>query len=406
MTEEKIKHGNPKSNFKEDKTHIWGKFHELKVPGKDVPRHRLCKIEDATHKIVGKRKRKRSQAEYDSYLDSLYAKKLQELTLEFEREKRIRAATTEADRHFFGEAVLEYRDNHLQTLAPKTQEDYERYLDFWNAELGGMILSEITPPLIVGYRDRLKQEIIVREKGGNGNGKVKSKATVNRMMATLSGVLTYCMKEKFWINSNPCSSVSSLKEPDGKERMLSDEEKDRLFEVAKEHFSKLYLALLIALTTGARKMEVWALKANQIHRKNGTITFDKTKTDKKRTVKIVDSVFSLLKTYLEQEPKIGNAFVFPNTYGKNGRKPGESNYDFRLHFEKALDMAEIENFSWHDLRHTSASYHAMSNTPVKTMMDLHGWKTEAMAHRYTHLRTEHLAEAQEKMAEKYLGLSI
>ena len=76
-----------------------------------------------------------------------------------------------------------------------------------------MILSEIAPPLIVGYRDRLKQEIIVREKGGNGNGKVKSKATVNRMMATLSGVLTYCMKEKFWINSNPCSSVSSLKKP-------------------------------------------------------------------------------------------------------------------------------------------------------------------------------------------------
>ena len=56
MTEEKTKHGNPKSNFKEDKTHIWGKFHELKEPGKDVPRYRLCKIEDATHKIVGKRK--------------------------------------------------------------------------------------------------------------------------------------------------------------------------------------------------------------------------------------------------------------------------------------------------------------------------------------------------------------
>lgn len=407
MTEENTKFGKPKSYFKEDNTHVWGVFHELKDPKKkNPPRYRLCKIKDATHQIVRGRKRKRSVAGYEAYLDSLYARKMQELTLEYEREKRIREGATEADRHFFNEAVLEYRLNHLPTLAPNTQKEYERYLDFWGAELGGMLLSEITPPVIVGYRDKLKETIITREHGGNGQGCKKSPATVNRILASLSGVLTYCMKEKFWIGWNPCSAVSSLKEPEGKERSLSEDEKDRLFKVAKEHFPLLYLAILIAITTGARKMEVWALKAYQINRKNKTITFDKTKTHKKRTAKIIDPVFSLLKAHLDNPPKIGEAFVFPNIYGKYGRKPGESNYDFRLPFTKALEMAGIKKFSWHAFRHTSGSFHAMSNTPVKTMMELHGWKTEAMAHRYSHLRTDHLAEAQKNMAEKYLGLDV
>ena len=62
MTEENTKFGKPKSHFKEDKTHIWGKFHELQVPGKAVPRHRLCKIEEAEYKLVGKRMRKRKRS--------------------------------------------------------------------------------------------------------------------------------------------------------------------------------------------------------------------------------------------------------------------------------------------------------------------------------------------------------
>ena len=67
-----------RENLKEDATHIWGIFHDLKEPDKkNPPRHRLCKIREATHKSNGK---KRNAGEYDSYLDALFAKKLQELT--------------------------------------------------------------------------------------------------------------------------------------------------------------------------------------------------------------------------------------------------------------------------------------------------------------------------------------
>ena len=145
-------------------------------------------------------------------------------------------------------------------------------------------------------------------------------------------------------------------------------------------------------------MEVWSLKINQINFKERTITFDKTKTHVKRTVKIVNSVFQMLEEYQRKNPKIGEAFLFPST------KRGQGSYDFRRPFEQALEKAEIENFTWHDFRHTSASYHVMAGTPIKTMMELFGWKTEKMVHRYTHLKTDHKEEAQERMVEKFLKL--
>ena len=43
----------------------------------------------------------------------------------------------------------------------------------------------------------------------------------------------------------------------------------------------------------------------------------------------------------------------------------------------------------------------MAGTPVKTMMEIFGWKTENMAHRYTHLFAEHKCEWMETMGDKF-----
>ena len=382
-----------------DGTKWIARFHELKDPKKEnPPKEILCTVERAEIKTVRGKKIQREPEEIEDFLDHLYRTRLAEKILEMERDLKKAKGLTEADKHFFDEAVLEYIQNHLPHLERKTRIEYERYLSFWEKELGSKLLSEITPSLIVGYRDRMKKEMIVREQGGRSNHQIRKPSPVNRYLATLSGVLTYCKTEKFWLDFNPCSAVKSLPEGETKERMLTDEEKERLFEVTKVDHPRLYLALLIALTTGARRMEVWGLKINQINFKERTITFDKTKTHVKRTVKIVNSVFQMLEEYQRENPKIGEAFLFPST------KRGKGSYDFRRPFEQALEKAGIENFTWHDFRHTSASYHVMAGTPIKTMMDLFGWKTERMVHRYTHIRTDHKYEAQERMVEKFLKL--
>ena len=61
-------------------------------------------------------------------------------------------------------------------------------------------------------------------------------------------------------------------------------------------------------------------------------------------------------------------------------------------FTKACRATEIENFRWHDLRHTWASWHVQAGTLLHVLQELGGWSTIAMVQRYAHLSPEHLAE--------------
>jgi integrase len=58
---------------------------------------------------------------------------------------------------------------------------------------------------------------------------------------------------------------------------------------------------------------------------------------------------------------------------------------------KALERAGIQNFRWHDLRHTWTSWHVQNATPLAVLQELGGWETPAMVRRYAHLPAEHLA---------------
>ena len=61
-------------------------------------------------------------------------------------------------------------------------------------------------------------------------------------------------------------------------------------------------------------------------------------------------------------------------------------------WRKALVRAGIDDFRWHDLRHTWASWHVQAGTPLHVLQELGGWETPAMVRRYAHLAPEHLAE--------------
>ena len=60
-------------------------------------------------------------------------------------------------------------------------------------------------------------------------------------------------------------------------------------------------------------------------------------------------------------------------------------------FRKGLTQVDIENFRWHDLRHTWASWHVQNGTPIYVLQELGGWSDIRMVQRYAHLAPEHLA---------------
>lgn len=63
----------------------------------------------------------------------------------------------------------------------------------------------------------------------------------------------------------------------------------------------------------------------------------------------------------------------------------------------ALKRAGIENFRWHDLRHTWATWHRQSGTPTHELQPLGGWRSSVMVERYAHLAPDHLANAASRI---------
>ena len=111
------------------------------------------------------------------------------------------------------------------------------------------MLADITPTLIAENRDKLSK----------GDEKPRANATVVRYMAALSHAFTIAVREWGWLEDSPMRKVSKPKEPRGRIRFLSDEERERLLEACREsHNPYIYPVVVLALSTGARKMGLLA----------------------------------------------------------------------------------------------------------------------------------------------------
>ena len=285
----------------------------------------------------------------------------------------------EASRHTLNDAIERFSDQML-IHNNKTFTNYRNHLSYWKNRLGKKPLSEISTPLIAQCRDELSRETTVR-------GKIRSQSTVNRYLAALSSVLSIASSEWEWIELNPVLKVKKYKESKGRVRFLSDEERDALIDACRDSNCKgLLLAVMIALSTGARRMEVWGLRWSDVDLKKGFMTLKETKNNETRSVPIQSLALDLLRNHSKVR-RIDTDRIFPS------KTNPENPFDFRNPFQKALKKAQIEDFSWHDLRHSCASYLVMNGVQLRTVAEILGHKTFQMVMRYSHLSPDHLREA-------------
>ena len=210
----------------------------------------------------------------------------------------------------------------------------------------------------------------------------------------MSSAFGIAVKEWQWIDENPMRRVSKLKEPRGRVRCLTEEERERLLAACKDSVNPhLYMAVVLALSTGARQQEIWGLRWSEVHLDRGLITFTETKNDEFRSVPLEGHARELLLGHSKIR-RIDSDLVFPS------KKNPVVRHDFRDPWNKALVVAEVEDFRWHDLRHSCASYLAMNGVPMLTIAEILGHKTLSMVQRYTHLSKEHLTEAISDMDHK------
>lgn len=321
----------------------------------------------------------------------------------------------EAKRRTLGELIARYRRDVLPTKKAKTVAPQEGQLAWWKDKLGERMLFDCTPTLLAEYRDILKAEPIpsqAKDPTKAGPTRYRSPASINRYLAVLSHVFTCAVKEFGWIDENPLLKVTKPAEPRGRVRFLSDDtrnpdgsvtpgERFRLLAACQASASPdLYTAVVLALSTGARRDEIMGLRWSQVDFTRRAAILHETKNGERRILPLTGPALDLLKTRAESR-RTDTDLVFPSRTPRAGGAIAP--VDLRTPFETALKRAEIDDFHWHDLRHSAASYLAMSGASLAEIAEVLGHKTLAMVKRYSHLSDVHTASVVEKMTTRIFG---
>ena len=294
--------------------------------------------------------------------------------------------TVEAKRHTLAEAIERYEQEKLHDMRAKDAR--KQQLDYWKAELGTLSLADVTPAIV---KERMAS---LADNPSQRTGKPRSASTLNHYRQALASVMTEAVKTWEWLEVSPMHRVGKKAEPRGRIRYLSDDERERLLSACKESAnSDLYLAVLLALTTGGRQAETMGATWAQIDLSRATLQLEETKNGSRRALHLVAPVLALLK---ERVRRIDTDLVFPSKV--NPKQP----VDLRTPWETALKRADIKGFHWHDLRHTFASMAAMNGATLPELAALLGHKTLAMVQRYAHLSPAHTASLAERVASKMM----
>lgn len=297
--------------------------------------------------------------------------------------------TAESKKHTFADMVDRYIKDELPKK-PKQLVKQGQQLEWWKSKMGAYLLSDITPALIVQYRDELASTDTCR-------GTPRSPATVVRYIAALSHAFTIAVNEWQWLEDSPIRKVKKPTEPRGRVRFLEDEERAKLLEACKSsQNSVLYLCVTMALASGMRQSEQMGLKWQDVNLKDGFLILHETKNGERRRVPLSGHVLELLKDHSKLR-RLDTALVFPSP--THPQKPIE----LKKAFQTALNRAGIENFKWHDLRHCTASYLAMNGATLAEIAEVLGHKTLSMVKRYSHLSDGHVSSVVERMNAKIFG---
>lgn len=244
-------------------------------------------------------------------------------------------------------------------------EDVRRICRMLDSYLGKLTLDQINGDVIWS---------IVQGELGKGN----KPATVNRYLATVRGLLRMARDEWQWIDSFP--KVRMLGGEIERDRWLTREEADKLIAVCPDHLAAL---VKFALATGCRAREITGLEWERVDLDRQTAWLNQTKNGTPRGVPLNRDAIDVLKAEQGKHPRY--CFTFKGT----PIRWGVSNSAWLT----ALRRAEIQDFRFHDLRHTWASWHRQAGTSCDELKDLGGWKSRQMVDRYAKFATEQLTVA-------------
>jgi integrase len=119
----------------------------------------------------------------------------------------------------------------------------------------------------------------------------------------------------------------------------------------------------------------------QVDLANSVIRIPGTKSSRPLSLPLNTTAKRALQT-LHADRNLESPWVFPH---RSGPSEGEPVKDIKNGFQAAFGVAEIADFTWHDLRHTFASWLMIRGASLCSGAELLGHQSLKMTMRYAHL---------------------
>lgn len=173
-------------------------------------------------------------------------------------------------------------------------------------------------------------------------------------------------------------------EPPGRKRFLSQKEYQRLLASSDPALQRI---IIFAVATGLRKSNILNLDWSEVELSSARVTVT-IKGDKLHLVRMTSQLRAMLATARDRKGK-----VFDTT-------------NFRKKWDKARKDADVEDFRFHDLRHTFASWARMAGADIADVCDALGHSSVAVTMRYAHIEPKQHRNAFDRVSDEVWTQSV
>jgi integrase len=248
-------------------------------------------------------------------------------------------------------------------------------------------IEKVLKPL---FGSKLLQDLTVRdvEAFRKQRGANRALSTVNLDHSILKHMLKHAMKRDL-VARNVATLVASPKPQNARDRVLSREEWQRLYETAPAWFQPV---LLTGYHTGMRLEEILSLTWDRVDLEKNRIflPIQLTKTKKERLIPLTPT----LRQELHRLKMLDGLIRIQGLVcHKNGRKISHS---YRI-VKRLCQEQDIPNFVFHDLRHCAVTNLADAGVETETIMKIVGHSSVEMFLRYRSIKPEKLDAAMKQL---------
>lgn len=262
-------------------------------------------------------------------------------------------------------------DDYLDYLAKHDGRDLEtkamRFREHLKPHLGQIQVSRFTDDDWLAY---------VAKRKGEG----AAPSTINRERSALLHMLNTMRRRKMLV---AVPLLARQAEPEGKLVYLTPAESQRLLKAAANDQSDLaHPFIMITLYTGLRHEAALSLRASDVDAERRVLWIRHDKAGR-REQPMPQILADYLVDYIDGMD--GEDYLFPSKRAKSGRA-----YQMNTVFGRCVERAGItKHCTPHTMRHTAATNAAHAGLDAATIQMMGGWKTRAMAERYTHAASMH-----------------